>query len=313
VPARDVDEARTQLPARMHIVPTHVRPQGVSAIIELPAIGRRLDVDVIVTHNFTPLFGKSAVFVHDLMFVAHPEWFTAKELAYFRLMPMSLPRATWVLTSSTAEAARITTLARKHPAVSAIGLGLSRGLSAATARRPDGAEGLTDFLLAVGRLNVRKNLGAAIDAAIASGVATPDAPLLIVGEPAGKSATLPDSAAAAVASGAVRFLGFIDDDELSWLYSHARVFLFLSLDEGFGMPTLEALQFGARVVASDIPAFREILGDRARYVDPHDVGEAARAIGEAFAEGPAEPVDVAELGYSWDLSASRFRSAITGD
>jgi len=291
------------------LVGTHLRPQGICVIAELPFIARNLKVDATVTHNFTPIFGRSAVFVHDLMFMTNPEWFTAQERAYYALMPLTLGRARWVLASTQTEADRIGKLARSHPTVTAVGLGPSRGLTTSRPARPAGIDA-EDFLLSVGRLNARKNLGTAIEAAIASGVASPTTPLLIVGEPGGKSADLPGMAAAAVASGAVRFLGFINDDELAWLYANARVFLFLSLDEGFGMPTLEAAKFGCPVVASDIAVFREILGSRARYVPPLDVQAVAGAIRDAFHAGRVAPIDVEELGYSWELSARRIRAVL---
>ncbi len=311
VPKSDIPAVRDQLPARVRVLGTRLRPQGISAIVELPFIARRVKVDAVLAHNFTPLFGSSAVFVHDVMFMTNPEWFTGAERAYYSLMPLTLSRARWVLTSTRTEADRITRLARTHPDVTVVGLGLSRELSTATPVKPSGLGDVQDFLLSVGRLNARKNLETAIEAAIASGMATPSTPLVIVGEPGGKAAVLPAVAAAAVASGAVRFLGFIDSDELAWLYSNARVFLFLSLDEGFGMPTLEAAQFGSPVVASDIAVFREILGPRAHYVPPTDVQAVAEAIRTAFAEGRAAPVDVEGLGYSWELSARRIRAALS--
>jgi glycosyltransferase involved in cell wall biosynthesis len=313
VPRRDIDTVRAQLPARVRVMATRLRPQGISAIAELPFIARKIRADVTLSHNFTPLFGRAAVFVHDFMFVTNPEWFTRKERAYFALMPLTIRRARWVFTSSESEAGRITRVAPGHPRVTPVGLGLSRALEAAVPRRPAGLDDVQDFLLCVGRLNARKNLGAAIEAALHSGRATPQTPVVVVGEPEGKRAHFEPAVAEAVASGAVRFLGFVDTDELAWLYSHTRVFLFLSLDEGFGMPTLEAAQFGAPVVASDTPVFREILGAHARYVRPDDRASAARSIGEAWLEGRRTPIEAESLGYSWELSVRRIRAALLGD
>lgn len=310
VPRRDVDAVRSELPARVNLVGTVLRPQGISAIAELPFIARRIGADATLAHNFTPLFGPAAVFVHDFMFVTNPEWFTLRERAYFALMPLTIRRARWVLTSSESEAGRIGRLAPGRPKVTPVGLGLSRSLSTATPTRPRGIDDVQHFLLSVGRLNARKNLGPAIEAAVASGCATPETPLLVVGEPEGKRATFGEAVTEAVASGAVRFLGFVDSGELAWLYANARVFLFLSLDEGFGMPTLEAAQFGAPVVASDTLVFREILGEHARYVTPDDRDGAARAIGAAWRGGRRQPVDAETLGYSWELSARRIREAL---
>lgn len=63
-------------------------------------------------------------------------------------------------------------------------------------------------------------------------------------------------------------LGYVDDDQLAALYVCAEVFVFPSLYEGFGIPVVEALQFGCRVVASDLAELREAGGSDAVYVHP---------------------------------------------
>lgn len=310
VPRVHSSAARAQLPDRVGIVTTRLRPQGLSAIFELPFVALGVKADVTITHNFTPLIGPSAVFIHDVMFVTNPEWFTAKERAYFALMPITAKRARWVFTSSTSEANRIRTATGIRRPVTAVGLGLSGELDRARPARPPGLTDVDGFLLSVGRLNIRKNLEAVIAGSIESGLLTPAFPLLIVGEPDGASAKLSEGAAAAAESGAIRFLGFVDDGQLAWLYSHASAFLLLSLDEGFGLPTLEAVRYGAPVIASDIPVFREILGTRARFVAPRDHAALAQAIRDATADGRAAPASIEDLGYSWTLSVRRMRDAI---
>ncbi len=308
--------ARSELPGRVEVVESRLSPQGISAIVELPAIARRVGAELVFAHNFSPLSGRSAVFVHDLMFESNPEWFTRKELLYFSLMTRFLSRADIVFTSSKAEANRIEAVARsKKPAV-AVGLGFPPGLDSAVPTPVTGLADVDGFVLVVGRLNVRKNLATALSAAVRTGRVSPGFPVVVVGEPSGKSAELPDEVAEAVAQGAIVFTGFISDEELAWLYSHTDLFLFLSLDEGFGIPTLEALFFGAPIVASDIAVFREILGDRARFVDPLSVDDVAAAIMEtidSFAERRPERVRPEELGYSWDNSVLRMRDVIVGD
>lgn len=309
-----LEVARRELPDRVNLVTTRLKPQGISAILELPVIGRRVGADVVVTHNFSPLTGRSAVFVHDLMFESNPEWFTGKERAYFSLMTRTVPRADHVFTSSATEAARISAVSRPRAAVVPIGLGFPPGLESVT---PEPVEFLADargFILVVGRLNVRKNLGNALQAAVESGRISAEFPLVVVGESSGKAAELPADVVAAVDSGAVTFTGFISDAQLAWLYSHTDLFLFPSLDEGFGIPTLEALSFGAPILASDIPVFREILGDRADFVDPLDRSAIAAAIGASLdrssnSERPA-PVAPDALGYSWSESVRRMRDVV---
>lgn len=65
----------------------------------------------------------------------------------------------------------------------------------------------------------------------------------------------------------VRHLGWLDDGELGHLYRQARAIAIPSLHEGFGLPVLEGMEAGVPVIASDIPAFREVAGDHATLVD----------------------------------------------
>ena len=307
---RDLLAARAELPDRVEIVGTRLAPQGLSAIAELPWLARRHGVDVTLTHNFTPAFGRSAVFVHDFMFMTSPQWFTRKERIYFALMPASIRRSSVVFTSSATEAARIRSRAGRRPVIP-VGLAVGSTLANATPRRPAGLD-VDGFLLSVGRLNERKNLATAILGALESERLSERFPLLVVGESGGRSGDLPLEAAGAVAAGAVRFLGFTDDAELAWLYAHTDGLLFLSHDEGFGMPTLEALQFGAPIIASDIPVFREIVGELGTLVDPLDVDAVASAVRALPPRVDGGGVDPESRGYSWGGSARAMRAALVG-
>ena len=60
----------------------------------------------------------------------------------------------------------------------------------------------------------------------------------------------------------------LDDAELAWLYRNAAAVIVPSRHEGFGLPVVEALSLGAPVVASDIPALREVGGRAARFAPP---------------------------------------------
>jgi glycosyltransferase involved in cell wall biosynthesis len=62
--------------------------------------------------------------------------------------------------------------------------------------------------------------------------------------------------------------GLVRDDELAWLYAHAKALVLPSLMEGFGLPAIEAMHHKCLVLASEIPAFKEICQDAALYFDP---------------------------------------------
>lgn len=81
-----------------------------------------------------------------------------------------------------------------------------------------------------------------------------------------------------VLGGSLRQLGRVDEETLWCLYSGAVLFAFPSRHEGFGLPVVEAMSQGTAVVASDIPAVREVAADAARLVPPGDVDAWADAI-----------------------------------
>jgi len=82
----------------------------------------------------------------------------------------------------------------------------------------------------------------------------------------------------------VRFVGRVDDNDLPALYRLARVFVFPSLYEGFGLPPLEALACGTPVVASNTSSLPEVLGDAALLVPPLDVGAWVQALRRALTD-----------------------------
>lgn len=264
------------LPTNAQLVETHLAPHGISAMAELPLLAGRVHADVIFTHNFTPLWHPAVVFLHDVLFVSNPEWFTPRERAYFSAMPLAARRARAIVTSSNSEARRIE---RSLPGrrVSAVGLGLGDRLSVDQAR-PASLGTVTGFLLTVGRLNVRKNLAYTCHAALKSGAISPTFPLVIAGSVHGLSEDWPEEVGLAIAEGSIVLTGYVSDEELAWLYAHCRAFLFFSRGEGFGLPPLEALRAGAAVIAGDIPVMREILGDHATFADLEDPDDAPEKI-----------------------------------
>lgn len=315
VQRHDQEAARAELPARVELVPTRLRPQGASAMVELPLLARRVRADVTLTHNFTPWSGRSCVFVHDLMFETNPEWFTFAERRYFSWMTRTVPRADLVLTSSRSEADRIERVAKPRQKVVPIGLGVPTDLLDAQVEPVPGLDRLDGLVLVVGRLNVRKNLGNAIEGALSSGLVSEKLPVVVAGERSGRAAELSPAVRAAVDRGLVRFVGFIPDAQLAWLYRHASAFVFMSLDEGFGIPALEAMTFGTPVVASDIPVFREILGTHAEFADPRDTAAIGRALAAVLRavrqQGRDDDRRAAAAAYSWRRSVTALREAVS--
>jgi glycosyltransferase involved in cell wall biosynthesis len=305
-------DARETLPPSVRPVRTRLWPQALSNATELSLMAVRLRANLTVAHNFSPLGTNSAVFIHDVLFLTHPEWFSWQERAYFRLMVPLSRFAANVFTSSQSEADRIDASLRLNRAVKSIGLAVGTELALANPHNPARLHLRNgSFVLTVGRLNVRKNLETTVRAAVLSGAISRERPLVIVGEKSGKVTA--DSAidSAWVENGWVIVAGFVSTAELAWLYENCALFVFLTLDEGFGLPPLEALSFGAPVLVSDIPVMREVVGAEGTFVRPLDVDAASAAIRRHFQESNKASLDSSlnerRRSYSWESSVRQIR------
>lgn len=108
-------------------------------------------------------------------------------------------------------------------------------------------------------------------------------------------------------SNRVEFFGSANDSHLHDLYRNAQALVFPSLMEGFGLPALEALALGTRVLCSDIPIFHEILKDHATYMDSTDADAIAVAL-STISTQKTKPFSADELAsYSWEHMASQTK------
>jgi glycosyltransferase involved in cell wall biosynthesis len=101
----------------------------------------------------------------------------------------------------------------------------------------------------------------------------------------------------------VTFTGFVPDEDLAHLYNAASLLIFPSLDEGFGLPAIEAMSCGTPVVASNCGSLPEIVGDAGMYFDPRDPHAIAQSINKLLAD-PTRLKEMSERGLERSL---RFR------
>ena len=132
-----------------------------------------------------------------------------------------------------------------------------------------------NVVLCVGAIQRRKNQAMLVRAFRAM---PDDWSLVLAGSRGFQSAETLDAIAASPAVKRIQVTGYVTDEQLSDWYARARIFAFPSLDEGFGMPVLEAMAAEIPVVASNTSAIPEVCGDAAELIDPHREDELAAAL-----------------------------------
>jgi glycosyltransferase involved in cell wall biosynthesis len=156
------------------------------------------------------------------------------------------------------------------------------------------------MILTVGAIQLRKNTARLVEAFEAL---PGDWHLVLAGAPLGYDADrILQRIEASTAKKRIRIAGYVSSSELEDLYSRASIFAFPSLDEGFGIPVLEAMAHGLPVVTSNRSALPEVAGSAALLVDPTDVS----AIAAALADLTAHPERRAQLSKAGLARAEGF-------
>ena len=128
------------------------------------------------------------------------------------------------------------------------------------------------YILYVGTLERRKNLTALVRAfAEARRMASLEHALVLVGQRGWLYEDVFRTVEELGLRDRVLFLGYVPDEDLPALYTHADLFVYLSLYEGFGLPPLEAMACGAPVIVSNVSSLPEVVGDAGLLVNPRDV------------------------------------------
>jgi alpha-1,3-rhamnosyl/mannosyltransferase len=271
--------------------------------------------------------GPTVVTAFDLSWIRYPQAHPAARVRMLeRYFPGSLARADHVITASQAVRAElIAEFSLDGARVSVIPLAARAGLQPRTPAECAAAMAARQlrwrgYLLSVGTLEPRKNLVtllrayAALDPGMRARL-----PLVIVGMKGWGTSPLEALVAPLAREGSVRILGYVDEAELAQLNAAARMLIYPSLYEGFGLPPLEAMASGTPVITSNTSSLPEVTGAAAVAVDPQDT-DALRAAIARLAQDDQQWESLRSAGlaqaasFSWDRCAREtiavYRAAI---
>lgn len=280
----------------------------------LPGFQKEKALDLLHTQYISPFLSPSpcVVTVHDILFESHPEYFPR----FFKyrskvLVRLSAMRARHVFTVS--DFCRNELISRygldpDNISVVFNGVDFQKFYPGDAGRDLIERRGLTsgEYLLTVGRLEPRKNHLSLFRAYAALGAGAP--PLVVVGQSDfGYRKPLVLLQELGIAE-RVTVIDDAGDSELPALYRHAKLFLYPSFAEGFGIPPLEAMASGVPVICSSTTAIPEVVGGAACLVQPANQQELTDAIatllsGRELLHSMSSAGLARSLAFSWEKAA----------
>lgn len=279
----------------------------------------RLKAD-LVYFTLTPqqpllYFGTQATFTHDLGMLKYaragrlPKWLHRLRMKGYRFLLWSAHRrakAVVVPTQYVADAVNKYHLVTNRKTV--VALEASEPPLAGKAVAPRVAP--KEFIMYIGSAFPHKNLERLVSAFCLLKEHHPKLQLILIGKREYYSEKLEKWAQNQDCPKDIIFTGFIPDRELKWYYQHALAYVFPSLNEGFGLPGLEAMVHGCPVVSSNASCLPEVYGNAAHYFDPEDIHEMAQKIDEVISNEELRK-KLIEKGhkntqrFSWEAFAQR--------
>ena len=277
--------------ARLHLHTARVHNSSVSRNMwyyeELPRVAAQLDVDIVHLGYPTPLNSgayhcPTVVTLHDLYPYDVPDNFGFPKVLFHRLVLRQCLRGVDAITCvSKSTLARLEGLEpRLALAKAAVVYNCVQSQSRISVLSPLPQWNGEPFFLCVAQHRRNKNilfLLRVFERLLRGGRIANCTRLVIVGIPGPETHAILRYLAKATIADRVILLNGLSEEQLQWCYCNSQLLLAPSLVEGFGLPVAEALLAGCPVICSDIPAFRELGGDRCLYIPLDAAAEQAFA------------------------------------
>jgi len=282
--------------------------------IELPKYLRSKGKPLLVNlANTAPLFYKNnIVVIHDLAFLRNPGWFSKEFYYYCKFLIPKIARKALkiIVVSEFTKREAIKLLGIPESKIEVIYNAVSESFLEKS--KKDYKNEYGNYILAVSSLDPRKNFKNLILAFNKLNLG--NANLVIAGsgdrifankEIKNLISTNPN----------IIFTGYAGDEKLVGLYKNAKLFVYPSFYEGFGLPPLEAMSCGCPVVTSNVASLPEVCGEAAYYVNPQSIDDIARGIFNVLKDENLRKLLI-EKGFrrikifSWEDSVNKYLKII---
>lgn len=251
----------------------------VSNLFIIPYLIKKNKIDCFIAQNFSPLVGATCriSFIHDIIFESHPEFFTLREKIYFKPMKFLAKRSDFIFTVSESEKKRLIQYGYNtqdkikviHNGVDTIKYKVVGEQDQKQIIKAKVIYKLPEkYLLYVGRINFRKNLIKLVEAI--DKITDKEIKLVLAGKKDWKNENIEEIIDNLSLKDRIVMIGYVEEEFLPIIYSLAKLLCYISYEEGFGLPPLEAMASGIPVIVSDIEVVKEVCDDAGNYVNPFD-------------------------------------------
>ncbi len=269
-------------------------------LFTLGKMAKKINAYVLGMANFTPLFKKDFLILHDVTYLdkeGKSDFLWSLKYRFIERINMYKHKA--ILTVSEFSKGRIKYHYKKYPSDKIFVIGNAGDhWDNVSSLKPENFN-YEDYYLSVSSTTKNKNFQYVIELAKKN----PNKSFVIVGRIDNNM----DELIKGIPN--IKFTGYIKNEELKYLYEHSKAFILPSFYEGFGLPPLEALYCGAKcLILSNIPVFKEVYGDSVNYLDPNDYENLINL--DDLKLVPKEKIDEIFTNYNWETVSKKIVDAI---